>query len=103
MENRIKEQKLDLFAQRASTGTLRANQLRLWLSTVAYLLVNQLRRVGLTGTRLAQATCGTIRVQLFKIGAVVRVTARRVWVSLSSAFPWQALFAQVASRLAAVT
>ena len=103
MENRIKEQKLDLFAQRASTGTLRANQLRLWLSTVAYLLVNQLRRVGLAGTRLAQATCGTIRVQLFKIGAVVRVTARRVWVSLSSAFPWQALFAQVTGRLAAVT
>jgi hypothetical protein len=87
MENRIKEQKLDLFADRTSTGTLRANQLRLWLSTLAYRLVNQLRRVGLAGTKLAQATCGTIRLRLFKIGAVVRVTVRRVWVSLSSAYP----------------
>ena len=103
MENRIKEQKLDLFADRTSTGTLRANQLRLWLATAAYLLVNQVRRVGLAGTRLAQATCGTIRVQLFKIGAVVRVTARRVWVSLSQAFPWQDLFWEAARRLAPVT
>lgn len=103
MENRIKEQKLDLFAGRTSTGTLRANQLRLWLSTLAYLLVNQLRRVGLAGTHLAQATCATIRVRLFKIGAVVRVTARRVWVQLSGAYPWRALFAQVAARLTAVT
>jgi len=99
MENRIKEQKLDLFADRTSTGTLRANQLRLWLSTLAYLLVNQLRRVGLAGTKLAQATCGTIRVRLFKIGAVVRVTVRRVWVSLSSAYPLAELFGLVARRL----
>ncbi len=103
MENRIKEQKLDLFAGRTSTGTLRANQLRLWLSTLAYLLVNQLRRVGLAGTRLAQATCGTIRLRLFKIGAVVRVTARRVWVQLSSAYPLQELFAAVSQRLCLVT
>lgn len=103
MENRIKEQKLDLFAGRTSTATLRANQLRLWFSTVAYLLVNQLRRVGLAGTQLAQATCGTIRVSLLKIGAVVQVTARRVWVSLCSAFPLQELFAEVAGRLTTVT
>ncbi len=103
MENRIKEQKLDLFAGRTSTGTLRANQLRLWLSTLAYLLVNQLRRVGLAGTKLAQATCGTIRLRLFKIGAVVRVTARRVWVQLSSAYPLQELFAAVSQRLRLVT
>lgn len=103
MENRIKEQKLDLFADRTSTGTLRANQLRLWLSTLAYLLVNQLRRVGLVGTSLAQATCGTIRVRLFKIGAVVRVTARRVWVALSSAYPLQELFGLIAARLVPVT
>jgi hypothetical protein len=99
MENRIKEQKLDLFAGRTSTATLRANQLRLWLSTLAYLLVNQLRRVGLAGTRLAQATCGRIREQLFKIGAVVRVSARRVWVQLSQAYPWQEIFRCVAARL----
>jgi hypothetical protein len=103
MENRIKEQKLDLFAGRTSTESLRANQLRLWFSFLAYLLVNQLRRVGLAGTQLAQATCGTIRTRLLKIGAQVRVTARRVWVSLSSAFPLRELFAQVARRLAAVT
>jgi len=94
---------LDLFAGRTSTATLRANQLRLWLSTAAYLLVNQLRRVGLAGTQWAHATCGTIRVRLFKIGAVVRVTARRVWVNLSSAFPLQQLFAEVASRLVMAT
>ena len=99
MENRIKEQKLDLFADRTSTGTLRANPLRLWLSTLAYLLVNQLRRVGLAGTKLAQATCGTIRLRLFKIGAVVRVTVRRGWVSLSSAYPLAELFELVARRL----
>jgi hypothetical protein len=99
MENRIKEQKLDLFAGRTSTAKLRANQLRLWFSTLGYLLMNQLRRVGLAGTELAGATCGTIRTRLFKIGAVVRVTVRRVWVCLSSAFPLQELFAQVAGRL----
>lgn len=99
MENRIKEQKLDLFAGRTSTGKLRANQLRLWLSTLAYLLMNQLRRVGLAGTPLAQATCATIRVRLFKIGALVEVTARRVWVKLSSAYPLQELFQAAADRL----
>lgn len=100
MENRIKEQKLDLFSDRTSTGTLRANQLRLWFSTLAYILVEKVRQVGLTGTQFATATCGTIRLRLFKIGAVVRVTARRVWVCMSSAFPLQELFALVAGRLA---
>ena len=99
LENRIKEQKLDLFADRASTETLRANQLRLWFSTLAYLLLNQLRRVGLAGTELAQATCGTIRLRWLKIGAVIRVTVRRVWVSLSSAYPLAELFGLVAERL----
>jgi hypothetical protein len=98
-ENRIQEQKLDLIADRASPGTLRANQLRLWLSTLAYRLVNQLRRGGLAGPKLAQATRGTIRVRLFKIGAVVRVTVRRVWVSLSSAYPLAELLGLVARRL----
>jgi hypothetical protein len=99
MENRIKEQKLDLYADRASTATLRANQLRLSFATLAYLLINQLRRVGLAGTKLAQATCGTIRLRLLKIGALVRVTVRRVWVSLSSAYPLAELFVAVARRL----
>lgn len=99
MENRIKEQKLDLFAGRTSTGKLRANQLRLWLSTLAYLLMNQLRRVGLAGTALAQATCATIRVRLLKIGALVDVTARRVWVKLSSAYPLREIIQTAARRL----
>lgn len=99
MENRIKEQQLDLYADRTSTGTMRSNQLRLWFSTLAYLLINQLRRVGLQGTELARATCGTIRLRLLKIGALVRVSVRRVQVSLSSAWPWRELFALVAGRL----
>jgi hypothetical protein len=99
MENRIKEQQLDLYADRTSTATLRANQLRLWFSTLAYLLVNQLRAVGLAGTELARATCGTIRLHLFKIGALVRVSVRRVLISLSSAYPRPDLFRSVASRL----
>ncbi|MDP2717829.1 MAG: IS1380 family transposase, partial [Candidatus Micrarchaeota archaeon] len=77
MENRIKEQPLDLYADRISTATLRANQLRLWFSTLAYLLMNQLREVGLKGTELARATCGTIHTRLLKIGALVRVSVRR--------------------------
>ena len=100
MENRIKEQQLDLYADRTSTETMRANQLRLWFSTLAYLLINQLRQVGLAGTAWAQATCGTIRLKLFKIGALVRVSVRRVWVSLSSAYPWQEIFHRVAQQLA---
>jgi hypothetical protein len=99
MENRIKEQQLDLYADRTSPETMRSNQLRLWFSTLAYLLLNQLCRVGLQGTQLAQATCGTIRLRLLKIGALVRVSVGRVWVSLSSAHPLQELFALVAQRL----
>jgi hypothetical protein len=101
MENRIKEQQLDLYADRTSSETMRANQLRLWFSTLAYLLVNQVRRVGLVGTQWARATCGTIRLKLFKVGALVRVRVRRVRVSLSSAYPWPELFRQVAQRLGA--
>jgi len=101
MENRIKEQQLDLYADRTSTATLRANQLRLWFSTLAYLLMNQMRQVGLVGTELARATCGTIRLRLLKIGALVRVSARRVLISLSSAYPRPELFGLVAARLRA--
>lgn len=100
MELRIKEQQLDLFADRTSTEGMHSNQLRLWFSTLAYLLVNQLRRVALGGTELARATCGTIREKLFKIGAIVRVSVRRVAVSLSGAYPRARLFAVAAARLA---
>lgn len=91
MENRIKEQ-LSLFADRLSTETMRANQLRLYLSSLAYVLVSALRRLGLSGTELARAQAGTIRLKLLKIGARVRVTARRVWVALATGYPWRAEF-----------
>jgi len=98
-ENRIKEQKLDLKAGRTSTRALRSNQLRLWFSSVAYLLVSALRRLGLGGTELATGQCGTLRQKLLKIGGQVRVTACRVGVSLSSAWPWQGLFARAYQAL----
>jgi len=99
MELRIKEQQMDMFADRTSTEGMRSNQLRLWFSTLAYLLVNQLRRVALRGTELAVATCGSIRLKLFKIGALVRVSVRRVSVSLSRAWPRAALLELAAARL----
>jgi hypothetical protein len=99
MENRIKEQQLCLFADRTSCQTMRANQLRLWLSSAAYVLVQALRQYGLQETPLAQARCDTIRLKLLKIGAIVRVTVRRVWFSLAESCPYQALFAQVFDNL----
>lgn len=99
MENRIKEQQLDLFADRTSTHTMRANQLRLWFSTLAYLLLNRLRRVGLQTTDWAHATCGTIRARLLKIGATIKITVRRIRISMSSAFPLQKLFRLIYQRL----
>ena len=98
MENRIKEQ-FSLFADRVSAETMRANQLRLYLSTMAYVLVSGLRRIGLKATELAEAQVSTIRTKLMKIGAQIRVTVRRVRVSLSSAYPLQALFQQVWTNL----
>jgi hypothetical protein len=98
MENRIKEQQLDLFADRTSTATMKANQVRLWLSSVAYTLMQALRGQ-LEGTELERATCGSIRTKLLKIGAQVRVSVRRVLVSLSSAYPLQELFARVHERI----
>jgi hypothetical protein len=96
MENRIKECQLDLFADRTSTHTMRANQLRLWLSSMAYVLVSALRRIALAATRLADATCGTIRLKLFKIGAQVRISVRisvrRIKFSMASAFPYTDVF-----------
>jgi len=100
MENRIKEQKNFLFSDRTSAATMRANQLRLWFSSVAYLLMSALRRLGLKDTALATAQCDTIRLKLFKIGARIRVTTRKIWVSLSSSYPLATLFARVCSNLA---
>ena len=99
MENRIKEQQLGLFADRTSTATMRANQLRLWIASVAYVLVHELRRVGLRRTALAQAQVTTIRTRLFKLGGVVRVSVRRIAVALSGVFPLRRLFIQVLTNL----
>jgi hypothetical protein len=98
MENRIKEQ-LSLFSDRLSTETMRSNQLRLYFSSLAYVLVEALRRLGLQGTEWAAAQVGTIRLRLLKIAAEVRVTARRVWVRYSSAYPWKTLFAAALATL----
>ena len=103
MENRIKEQQLMLFADRTSTAWLRSNQLRLWFSSLAYVLVQTVRRRGLAGTPLAQAQCGSIRLWLFKMGALVRVTVRKVWVALASACPYRAVFTQVYANLRRAT
>ena len=99
MENRIKEQQLGLFADRTSCQSLRANQLRLAFSTVAYIVLRALREFGLADTALAQAQAETIRLKLLKIGAVIRVTVRKVWIALSESYPWQELFAAVYARL----
>jgi hypothetical protein len=99
MENRIKEQQLYLFADRTSAGTMRANQLRLWFSSVAYTLLQMIRQFGLKGTKLARARCDTIRLKLLKIGASVRVTVRRVWLSMAQSCPYQKLFATVYDNL----
>ncbi len=98
MENRIKEQ-FSLFAGRVSTETMRANQMRLYLSTMAYVLVSGLRRLGLKATELAEAQVSTIRTKLLKIGAQIRVTVRKVWVSMASSYPWQDLYQQVWTNL----
>ena len=98
MENRIKEQ-FSLFADRVSTETIRANQMRLYLSAMAYILMSGLRRLGLKATALAEAQVSTIRTKLLKIGAQIRLTVRKVWVSMASSYPWQNLYQQVWTNL----
>ena len=98
MENRIKEQ-LMLFADRTSTAFLRSNQIRLYFSSVAYVLMEALRRLGLKGTDLAQAQSSTIRLKLLKVGALIRITVRKVWVSMAGGYPYQELFAQACAQL----
>jgi hypothetical protein len=100
MENRIKEQQRMLFADRTSCETMRANQLRLSLSTIAYVLLRALREHGLQQTELAKAQCDTIRLKLLKIGAVVRLSVRRVSLAMSESYPYRELFARVHANLA---
>jgi hypothetical protein len=102
MENCIKEQQLDLFADRVSAQTLRANQVRLYFASIAYTLMHALRRIGLKDTELERAQCGTIRLRLLKIGARITLSVRRIVVALSQAFPLQALFARVVDNLRAL-
>ena len=99
MENRIKEQQLFCFADRTSAQTMRANQVRLYFSSIAYTLLAALRRIGLRGTDLARAQCNTIRTKLLKIGAIVRVSVRKVWVSLSRACPYADIFRAAVANL----
>jgi len=101
MENRIKECQLDLFADRTSSATMRANQLRLWFASMAYILVDSLRRLGLQATELANATCGTIRRKLFKIGALVTISVRRIKLAMASGCPDKAAFATAHRALGA--
>ena len=98
-ENRIQEQQLHLFADRTSARTMRANQIRLFFSSIAYVLLEALRRLGLAGTELACAQCQTIRLKLLKVGALVRVTVRKVWVKLSSGCPYAEVFRRAHANL----
>ena len=101
MENRLKECQGDLFADRTSSATMRANQLRLWFASMAYVLICALRRIGLKHTRLAEASCGTIRLKLLKIGARVVVSVRRIKLAMTSAHPWRDEWASAHIRLSA--
>jgi hypothetical protein len=101
MENRIKECQGDLFADRTSAATMRANQLRLWFASMAYVLLCALRRIGLKHTQFAQASCGTIRLKLLKIGALVRISVRRIKLAMASAYPWRREWAIAQALLSA--
>ncbi len=101
MENRIKEQQLGLFADRTSTHALHSNQIRLYLSSIAYCVLAALRRLALAGTEMAQAQCWTIRLRLLKIGAQVRITARKIWISMAAGHPAAAVFAAAHRKLTA--
>ena len=101
MENRIKECQMDLFADRTSTATMMANQLRLWFAAMAYVLLESLRRCALQATELANATCGTIRRKLFKIGALVTLSVRRIKFAMASGCPYQSVFAAAHRALVA--
>lgn len=95
MENRIKEQQLYLFSDRTSCETMRANQLRLWFSSIAYILMHELRILGLKCTEFAKAQCHTIRNKILKIGAQVSISVRRVFISFASGYPYQDIFENI--------
>jgi hypothetical protein len=99
MENRIKEQQLGLFADRTSSATFSANHLRMWFSGVAYVLMTELRRIGLRGTKFSQAQCSTIRTKLLKIGAIVSLSVRRIWVRCATGYPYQRIFTTILKNL----
>ncbi|MDO8946458.1 MAG: IS1380 family transposase [Desulfocapsaceae bacterium] len=99
MENRIKEQQLMLFADRTSTHKMFSNQIRLYFSSLAYVLVQALRQLGLTGTDMSRAQCDTIRLKLFKIGAKIRITVRKVWISFTDGYPYRRIFNQVLANM----
>ncbi len=99
MENRIKEQQLAMFADRTSSHEMRSNQLRLYFSSFAYVLIQMLRRLGLAGTSMAKARCDTIRLKLFKIGARIRISVRRVWIAFSDSSPHYDMFRQILYKL----
>jgi hypothetical protein len=99
MENRIKEQQLALFADRTSTALFRSNQIRLYFSSIAYCLMETLRRLGLAGTEMARSQCQTIRLKLLKVGAQIRITVRKIWISMASGHPGAGVFAQVYENL----
>ena len=102
MENRIKEAQQDLFADRTSTGWMASNQLRLWFSAFAHLMVSVLRAQVLRGTDLASATLGQIRLELFKIGARIRISCRRIHLELASAYPYRETFRRACANLCAM-
>jgi hypothetical protein len=99
MENRIKEQQLMLFADRTSAEDMRANQIRLYLSSIAYVLLSAMRRIGLVETPLQRAQCSTIRLKLLKIGALVRITVRKIWISFSQSYPYREQFLKVLANI----
>ena len=99
MENRIKEQQLMLFADRTSAEDMRANQIRLYFSSIAYVLMSAMRRIGLASTRFDRVQCNTIRLKLLKIGALVRITVRKIWISFSSSYPYRDQFMAVLSNI----
>jgi hypothetical protein len=101
MENRVKEQQLYLFADRTSATVMRSNQMRLWFSAVSYLLMNELRQVGLRRTELAKAQCDTIRLKLLKVGARVKLSVRRLVVHMPTGYPYQNLFCTALSNIQA--
>ncbi|MDK1039717.1 MAG: transposase, partial [Actinomycetota bacterium] len=101
MENRIKEQQLMLFADRTSADDMRANQIRLYFSSIAYVLMSAMRRIGLAQTSFERAQCNTIRLKLLKVGALVRITVRKIWISFSQSYPYQEQFLKVLANIRA--